>query len=85
MTLLDGTHHGVKATPHQKKLLRLWIDSGAAYPGTYAALGCGMIGNYAENTIIHTGEDWPATQAAAKVILKTLCRLPRRTRPRCSR
>ena len=49
LTLLDGTHYGVKATPLQKKLLRLWIDSGAAYPGTYAALGCGMIGNYAEN------------------------------------
>jgi len=71
LTLLDGTHYGVKATPHQKKLLRLWIDSGAAYPGTYAALGCGMIGNYAENAIIHTGEDWPATQAAAKVMQKT--------------
>jgi hypothetical protein len=71
LTLLDGTHYCVKATPLQKKLLRLWIDSGAAYPGTYAALGCGMIGNYAENAIIHTGEDWPATQAAAKVMQKT--------------
>ena len=55
LTLLDGTHYGVKATPHQKKLLRLWIESGAAYPGTYAALGCGMIGDYAENQIIDTG------------------------------
>jgi hypothetical protein len=68
LTLLDGMNHGVKATPFQKKMLRLWIDSGAAYPGTYAALGCGMIGDYAENQEIHTGEDWPATQAAAKVI-----------------
>jgi hypothetical protein len=68
LTLLDGTHYGIKATPLQKKLLRLWIDSGAAYPGTYAALGCGMVGNYAENQEIHTGHEWPATQAAAKVI-----------------
>lgn len=45
LTLLDGTHHGVQATPPQKKMLRLWIESAAAYPGTYAALGCGMIGN----------------------------------------
>ena len=45
--LLDGSHYGVKATAHQKKLLRLWIETGAAYPGTYAALGCGMIGGYA--------------------------------------
>ena len=67
LTLLDGTHYGVKATPLQRKLLRLWIDSGAAYPGTYAALGCGMVGNYAENQEIHTGHEWPATQAAGKV------------------
>jgi cytochrome c553 len=70
LTLLDGTHYGVQATPRQKQMLRLWIESGAAYPGTYAALGCGMIGNYAENQIIHTGEDWPATRAAGDVIEK---------------
>jgi cytochrome c553 len=72
LTMLDGTHHGVRATPHQKKLLRLWIESAAAYPGTYAALGCGMIGNYAENAQINTGHEWPATKAAAEVI-KSRC------------
>ena len=70
LPLLDSTRCGVKATPHQKKLLRLWIDSGAAYPGTYAALGSGMIGNYSENQEIHTGAEWPATRAAAEVIEK---------------
>jgi hypothetical protein len=49
-------------------MLRLWIESGAAYPGTYAALGCGMIGNYAENVKINTGHEWPVTQAAKEVI-----------------
>jgi len=68
LTLLDGTHYGVQATPQQKKMLRLWIESGAAYPGTYAALGCGMIGNYSQNRQIHTGHDWPATRGAAAVI-----------------
>ena len=68
LTLLDGTHYGVKATPQQQQLLRLWIESAAAYPGTYAALGCGMIGNYAENNQINTGAEWPATIAAAEVI-----------------
>ena len=68
LTLLDGSHYGVQATPHQKKMLRLWIESAAAYPGTYAALGSGMIGNYAENNQINTGTDWPATMAAAEVI-----------------
>jgi hypothetical protein len=70
--MLDHTHYGVQATPHQKKLLRLWIESAAAYPGTYAALGTGMIGNYAENNQVNTGADWPATQAAAEAI-KTRC------------
>jgi mono/diheme cytochrome c family protein len=70
LKLVDRPNHGVKATPLQKKMLRLWIDSGAAYPGTYAALGCGMIGDYAENQEIHDGQDWPTTQAAAKVIQK---------------
>jgi cytochrome c553 len=65
---LDGTHHDVQATPQQKKLLRLWIESGAAYPGTYAALGCGMIGNYAENKQINKDTDWPTTLAGAAVI-----------------
>jgi cytochrome c553 len=68
LTMLDGSHYEVKATPQQKKMLRLWIESGAAYPGTYAALGCGMIGNYAENNQVNTGQDWPATKAAADVI-----------------
>ena len=68
LTLLDGSHYGVQATLHQKKMLRLWIESAAAYPGTYAALGSGMIGNYAENNQINTGADWPATMAATEVI-----------------
>jgi cytochrome c553 len=68
LTMLDGAHYGVKATPHQKKLLRLWIESAAAYPGTYAALGCGMIGNYDENNQINTGADQPVAKAAAGVI-----------------
>lgn len=65
---LDGSHHDVQTTPHQKKLLRLWIETGAAYPGTYAALGCGMIGNYAENKQINKDADWRTTQAGAAVI-----------------
>ena len=68
LKMLDGSHYDVQATPHQKKMLRLWIESAAAYPGTYAALGSGMIGNYAENNQINTGQDWPATKAATKVI-----------------
>jgi mono/diheme cytochrome c family protein len=65
---LDGSHYEVKATPAQRRTLRLWIESGAAYPGTYAALGTGMIGGYAENKQVGTDTDWPTTQAGAAVM-----------------
>lgn len=65
---VDGSHHGVRATPEQLRLLRLWIESGAAYPGTYAALGTGMIGGYAENQQVNTDTEWPTTRAGAEVI-----------------
>ncbi len=74
LTMLDGSHYGVKATPEEKTLLRLWIESGAAYPGTYAALGCGMIGNYAENEQVNNDAQWPTTRAGAAVIRERCAR-----------
>ena len=68
LRLLDGSHYKVQASLREKKMLRLWIESGAAYPGTYAALGTGMIGGYAENSQVNTDYDWPTTQAGKEVI-----------------
>lgn len=68
LKFLDGSHYGAKADARQQKLVRLWIETGAAYPGTYAALGCGMIGGYAENAQVDTDWEWAATKAAAEVI-----------------
>ncbi len=42
LRLVDGSHHGARVTPRERDMLRLWIDSGATYPGTYAALGSGI-------------------------------------------
>ena len=52
----------------ERQMLRLWIDVGAPYPGTYAALGSGSIGGYAQNQLVNTDTDWPTTQAGAEVI-----------------
>lgn len=41
MDYLDGKHYGAKLTPRERKTVRLWIETSATYPGTYAALGCG--------------------------------------------
>jgi hypothetical protein len=48
MKKLDGSHHDVKVTDQELRLVTLWIDASATFPGTYAALGSGMIGSYAE-------------------------------------
>jgi hypothetical protein len=68
LQMLDGSHYGVRADEHQKKMLRLWIELGAPYPGTYAALGCGSVGGYHQNQLVNTDTDWPTTQAGAEVI-----------------
>jgi hypothetical protein len=68
LKFLDGSHYDARPTAQEFELVRSWIETGAAYPGTYAALGCGMIGNYDENRQINTGEDWPETAAAAAVV-----------------
>ena len=70
LKMLDGSHYGARATAAQIETLRLWIDTGAAYPGTYAALGTGMIGNYDENQQINLDTDWPTTKAGAAVLAR---------------
>ncbi len=41
MTFLDGSHYEAKLSDHEVKMVRLWIETSACYPGTYASLGCG--------------------------------------------
>jgi len=41
MDYLDGEHYGAKLSPLERKTVRLWIETSATYPGTYASLGCG--------------------------------------------
>ena len=43
MKLIDGSHYKVKVSAREKTMIRLWIESAATYPGTYAALGTGMV------------------------------------------
>jgi hypothetical protein len=68
MHKIEKGHKGVKLTEHEKLMVQLWIDSGAAYPGTYAALGNGMVGGYAENRLNHKDFDWPSTKKASEVM-----------------
>jgi hypothetical protein len=44
LELTDGGHYGVRLTDQETQSLALWIDAGANFAGTYAALGTGMLG-----------------------------------------
>lgn len=68
MTLCDGSHYEAKLSPQEQTLLRLWIDTGATYPGTYAGLGSGMIGGYAQNKLDRSDLEWPEMKAAVQVL-----------------
>jgi hypothetical protein len=61
---LTREHFGVHATDRERKLVRLWIETGAPYPGTYAALGTGMIGHYIENQLQRPDLEWPLVRAS---------------------
>lgn len=53
MKCLDASHHDVAMTANEIATVRLWIDSGATYSGTYAALGSGMFPvDFPDDTIL---------------------------------
>jgi hypothetical protein len=68
MNKLSREHYEVKLTPHEIDLIRFWIEASAPYPGTYAALGSGMIGGYLENHQVGTDTNWPESRRAAEAI-----------------
>ncbi len=65
---IENKHNGVNLTAHQKKMIRYWIESGAVYPGTYAALGGGMIGHGYEKLHLDVDWEWPSTKAGMGVM-----------------
>ncbi|MBE3071223.1 MAG: PD40 domain-containing protein [Planctomycetes bacterium] len=70
LTKISGAHHDVKVTDHERKMLWYWIESGAVYPGTYAAPGSGMVGGYVENAIQRIDLDWPAAKTGMETIAR---------------
>jgi mono/diheme cytochrome c family protein len=67
---LDGSHHDVRLSDHEARVIRLWIDTGATYPGTYAAYGTGQVGGcWNLNEPIRAMDDsWPSTRPAAEAV-----------------
>ncbi len=46
---IEDRHGGVEMTDDELLMIRYWINTGALYPGTYAALGTGMLGVMTNN------------------------------------
>ena len=70
MDMLEPDHHSVRLSPCEKKTIRLWIDTGAAYTGTYAALGSGQVGGMWRNNepTRVMADAWPSTRPAVEAI-----------------
>ena len=68
MKMLDGSHYGATLTQHEQDMIRYWIESAAPYPGTYAALGTGMIGGFPKSVLETSDRKWPVSIAAAEAI-----------------
>ncbi|UDQ98905.1 hypothetical protein AAEX28_02175 [Lentisphaerota bacterium WC36G] len=43
MQIINSNHHDINLSEEEKEHIRNWINVGAFYPGTYAALGQGMM------------------------------------------
>ena len=68
MKKLDGQHYDVKLPAAEVKMIRYWIEAGAPYPGTYGALGSGMIGGYYENRQVNADFEWETSRLAGEAI-----------------
>ncbi|MHB0960542.1 MAG: HzsA-related protein [Pirellulaceae bacterium] len=68
MKMLEGTHYESTLSAHEQDMIRYWIESAAAYPGTYAALGSGMIGGFPYSQLETSDRKWPQSIAAADAL-----------------
>ncbi|MCX7006360.1 MAG: hypothetical protein NTY53_03775, partial [Kiritimatiellaeota bacterium] len=66
MKHLENPDYAVTAA--EKEMIRCWINSAATWPGTYGALGCGMIGGYSQNHLDESDKKHAAIAAMAGVL-----------------
>ncbi|MBQ9873536.1 MAG: hypothetical protein IJM30_03645 [Thermoguttaceae bacterium] len=76
--MIEEKHGGVEMPESEQKLIRMWIDAGANYCGTYAADASGGVGYYLENEPSHNEKDWPETKAMQETISRRcdVCHTP---------
>lgn len=70
LKLIDEKHGGVEMPPEERRLIRFWLDAGAAYSGTYAANSAGSIGHYVINVNSRDDKNWPETADYEDVLVR---------------
>ena len=70
LRLIESGHQGVKMPEKEQQIIRLWLDAGANYAGTYAANASGGLGYYMQNTNVRNDKDWPETKAMDEAITR---------------
>ena len=84
MKLIDEKHEGVVLSPHERKMVKFWLEAGANYAGTYAASAHGEIGwVYGSNEWIRPDLEWAETKAMEEAIVRRCngCHTENRTVP----
>ena len=64
----NGSHHGAKLSEREQTIVRLWCETGATYPGSYTALGSGMVGGYAQNRLDRQDLQWAEIKEMGEVL-----------------
>jgi len=72
MQRIGGGHHEVRLTERERRTIRLWLDTGATYAGTYAAYGSGQVGGcWGSNRPVRVMADtWPSTPPAREAVTR---------------
>ncbi|MBE7558001.1 PD40 domain-containing protein [bacterium] len=70
LSKLAGSHHDVRASSRELDMVRYWIETGAPYPGTYAALGSGIVSLNPLGGLNRADQEWPEARAARAVMAR---------------
>ena len=70
LKMIEEHHQGVNMDEKDVKMIRLWLDAGANYAGTYAANASGGLGYYMQNRNVRNDRDWPETKAMDEAITR---------------
>ena len=72
MKKISGSHHGVKVSERDRRMIMQWLDASAPYAGTYAALGCGFVGG-SKSHMPYNPTGGRAVNAPAQQVVRKRC------------